>query len=261
MKSTKLLAILNVLAFISTIVVNALANALPINGKNTGELSDMYPNLFVPAGLTFSIWGLIYAAMLLFIAYQFILAFRQTQHNLVIRNIGPWFIVSSIANCAWILAWHYIFPVVSLMIMLILLFSLIKIHLALYRIRSTFSTTSQLLVYPFFSIYLAWITVATIANFTTVFVEWGWNGGAIGPSVWTIIMISVAIGMGIYFAIFRKDAPYTLVIMWALYGIYLKRSQDILPEKGILFVSQFGIYVCAFSVLFLLIRKWSISRQ
>lgn len=261
MKNIRLLAIVNTIAFIVTIIVNALANALPINGKTTGELSDMYPNLFVPAGLTFSIWGVIYTAMLIFIVYQLIQAYRQPQHADIIHDIGPWYIISSIANCAWILAWHYVLPALSLVIMLILLFSLIKIYLSLYHTSSNVSKASKLLVFPFFSIYLGWITVATIANFTTVLVDWGWNRGAIDPSVWTITMISVAIGMGIYFAIFRKDVPYTLVIIWALYGIYFKRSTAVIPENGIILVSQIGMFVCAFSLLYLVVRKLVGSSQ
>ena len=255
MKNTKVLAVLNLVAFVATVIVNGLANALPINGKNTGELSDMYPNLFVPAGITFSIWGIIYTMLLIFIVYQLVLAFKKSEKAIIIHEIGWWFIISSIANCAWILAWHFVLPELSLVIMLVLLFSLIKIYLGLKRIKTEVSKAAKWLVYPCFSTYLGWITVATIANTTAVLVDWGWSGGVIGETVWAIVMIIIAIGMGVYFAIFRKNIAYTLVIIWAIYGIYLKRSADLIPEKGIILVSQFGMFICAFSVLYLLIRK------
>lgn len=261
MKNIRNIAVLNVIAFVATVVINGLANALPINGKTTGELSDMYPNLFIPAGLTFSIWGVIYLAMLIFIIYQLVIAFSQKQGPSIIEAIGPWYLLSSVANVTWIVAWHYVLPELSLLIMLLLLFSLIKTYLNLQSTKPISFKSAKWIVYPFFSIYLGWITVATIANFTAVLVDWGWSGGAIGPSSWAIILVMLAIGMGIYFAIFERNVAYSLVIIWALYGIYLKRSTQAIPEKGIMLAAQFGIYACAFSILFLLVRKLVRSNQ
>lgn len=249
MKKEKLLAILNSLAFIATIIVNGLANGLPINGKTTGELSDMYPNLFVPAGLTFSIWGLIYLLLLVFIVYQLVISFGKTSDKSLLNTIGPWFIISSLANCSWIFAWHYLLPGLSLLIMLVILVSLIKIYLNLNKDHSN-NSYAFYLVNPCFSIYLGWITVATIANTTTVLVSLGWNGGAIDPIFWTIIMIATATFMGIYFSIIKKDPFYTLVIFWALLGIYLKRSADSEYISEIIKATQVGMMLCAISILY-----------
>lgn len=134
--------------------------------------------------------------------------------------------------------------------MIFLLISLTKIYLDLEHAKSSISKTSKWLIYPCFSIYLGWITVATIANITAALVDWDWDGGLIGASTWTIVVMSVAIGMGIYFVIIRKNIPYTLVITWALYGIYLKRSAAVIPEEGIKLVRQFGMFVCAFSIFY-----------
>jgi len=221
----------------------------------------MYPNLFVPAGITFSIWGVIYLLMLAYIVYQLVVAFKSSADKLFIQKIGVWFIISSIANCSWILAWHYVFTELSLLIMLILLFSLIKIYLKLYQIRSGFSKATKWIVFPGFSIYLAWITVATIANTTAVLVNWGWDGGSLGASFWTIAMMSVAIGMGIYFAIFRLNPAYTMVIIWALFGIYLKRTSNADLENGIILLSQIGMVVCALGLIYPFIRKYFKSSQ
>jgi hypothetical protein len=105
MKKFRTLAIANFLGFVSTVVFNWLAIGLPINGKTTGELSDMYPNLFVPAGITFSIWGVIYLLLFVFVVFQLIEAYRKSGNSASINAIGPWFIISSAANCCWILAW------------------------------------------------------------------------------------------------------------------------------------------------------------
>ena len=251
----KILAILNLIGFVMTLIFNGLANALPINGKTTGELSDMYPNLFVPAGITFSIWGLIYFLLLIFVVYQTVLAFSPSKNPKIVEAIGPWFIVSSLANCSWILAWHYVMPELSLLIMLLILISLIKVYLRLEHVKDKSTKADRWLVYPSFSIYLGWITVATIANVTTVLVHWGWDGGIVGEVNWTITLMLVAISMGIYFAIFRNNIPYTLVIIWALYGIYIKRMNASAIESGIIWAAQFGMFVCAFSVFYIIINS------
>jgi hypothetical protein len=145
--------------------------------------------------------------------------------------------------------------------MLLLLFSLIKIYLNLYQIRHNASTTTKWIVITGFSIYLGWITVATIANTTAVLVDWGWDGGALDASIWTMIMMSVAIGMGIYFAIFRFNPAYTLVVIWALYGIYLKRTSAIELEHGIVLLSQIGMIVSALSLAYPLYKRLVNSNQ
>lgn len=261
MGKIKFLAIANFLGFILIIVLNGLANGLPINGKTTGELSDMYPNLFVPAGITFAIWGVIYTLMLVFIIYQLIVAHKNMKGAKIIDAVGPWFIVNALANASWILAWHFVLPGLSLVIMIILLISLIKIYLNLRVVENEIPEKQQYFVYPFFSIYLGWITVATIANVTTVLVDLGWQGGAIGQSTWTIIMISIAIGMGLYFLIFKRNYPYTLVIVWALYGIYLKRSAAEEFEAGIILTSQIGMALCVASMSYLFFNKFMNPNQ
>jgi len=256
MKNTKFLAILNLLGFTITIVLNGLANGLPINGKTTGELSDMYPNLFVPAGMTFAIWGVIYLLMLVFIIYQLFAAFNKSISSQFITEIGPWFLISSLANASWILAWHYVLPGLSLIIMMILLASLIKIYLSVENVAGDSSGHLQYFVYPFFSIYLGWITVATIANVTTVLVDIGWNGGGAGEPFWAITMIIIAIGMGLYFLLFRQNMYYTIVIIWALYGIYLKRSSAEEFESGIILTTQIGLALSVVILSYLFFNKY-----
>ena len=114
---------LNLIAFVFMITMNYLANALPLNGKTTGQLSDQYPNLFTPAGITFSIWGVIYLLLLVFI----ILQLWGSQQKLV-SSMGWAFVASALFNGLWILAWHYERTGLSVLIMLGLLASLIFIN-------------------------------------------------------------------------------------------------------------------------------------
>lgn len=257
----RIIAIANTLIFIAVMVVNGMANALPINGYTTGALSDMYPNLFVPAGVTFSIWGLIYLLMLAFVIYQLVVAFRSNEKARFFHAIGHWFFVSCVANISWILAWHYIFPVLSLFIMLGLLVTLIFIYLNLDFLKPDMLRGEKIFVRPLFSIYLGWITVATIANATTVLVHFGWNGGGIHPGFWTIVMIAIATIMGLYLIMKKQDALYALVIIWALLGIYLKRSTAEDINRGIIIASIIGMAVNIMAILALAVKGYMRKTQ
>lgn len=224
MKNVKTLAIANLLGFILTIVLNILANALPINGVTTGELSDMYPNLFVPSGFTFAIWGLIYTLLLAFTIYQLVQAFSKNGNTDFIKTIGWLFLISCIANARWIVVWHNQVVWLSLVIMLVILSMLIGIYLLLDIGGKPVNKTEKWLVHIPFSVYLGWITVATIANVTTLAVDMNWSGFGISEMTWTIIMITIATLIGIIVLFRRKDWAYALVLIWAFYGIYAKRS-------------------------------------
>lgn len=225
MTNTRKLIFVNIAAFVLMILFNGLANGLPLNGYTTGELSDMYPNLFVPAGLTFGIWGVIYTLLLIFIGTQIhYLIKKNADHPAAqfVPRIGWYFAVNGIANATWIVVWHYQLPVVALGIMLIILWSLIRIYQQLGIGREQVSTGVKLTAHVPFSIYLAWICVATIANVTTVLVDLGYTGGE-NPEIYAVTMIFVAGLLGLWFLFIRKDYAYAAVIVWATYGIWLKR--------------------------------------
>ena len=220
--SLRLLQIGNVLAFILTIAVNTLANTLPIGGMNTGQLSDLYPNLFVPVGFTFSIWSVIYIGLGLFVLYQLgIFSKGKDEHLRVVTSIGWLFVISSIGNISWIFLWHYQLVALSLIAMFVILFSLIMIYLRL-RERDNPSTKQRWFVRSTFSIYLGWISVATIANVTAVLVDINWTGWGLTPQIWTVIVLTVATVLAAIFLLQRRDILYSLVIVWAFGGILTK---------------------------------------
>jgi len=221
MKTTQ---IFNILGFIGVIIINTLANTLPINGLNTGELSDMYPNLFVPAGLTFSIWGVIYLLLLGFIVSQSLSLFNEKPTPEFVQRIGGLFVVNCLANMAWIFVWHYQMPLIAFGIMLVILITLINIYQQLEIGKREVSTRELWTAHIPFSVYLGWISIATIANATTVLVDMGWQGGAISEGTWTIVMIIVGGMLGLLFLFTRRDVAFGLVIVWALAGINIKRS-------------------------------------
>jgi translocator protein len=246
MKSRNFL-ILNILALIGVLTINALANILPINGMNTGEVSALYPSLFTPAGFTFSIWSVIYLLLIGFVIVQF-----SIQTKTYFTELSLWFLASCVFNMSWILVWHYQLIYASVLIMLLLLFSLTKMFLLLQH-HELNSWYEKLFIKLPFTFYLSWICVATIANISALFVSLSWNGGILSPSVWTITMISVASVVGIFITERYREPAFLLVLIWAFFGIYSKwngtENQSIsttalteLLLLGILFlVFQFGL--------------------
>ncbi len=221
----RLLAILNTLALIATMYVNYLSTSLPINGKDTRELSDMYPNVFVPAGFTFSIWGIIYLFLIGFIIYQFVKSnFDGIKHHHFLSRISFFFIFSCLANISWIFLWHYELVLLSSIMMICLLASLIYIYNRLEVGERKVTGAEKWLVHIPFSIYLGWITVATIANVTALLVDIDWNQFGLPERIWGIIMIFIATFVGLKVYSDKKDNAYLLVLIWAFYGIFAKRS-------------------------------------
>jgi len=205
---------LNLLLFAGMVVMNYLANALPLNGKTTGALSDAYPNLFVPAGVTFSIWGVIYILLVTFCVIQF-----TTSHQAVISRIGWLFGLSCIFNALWIVAWHYERLPMSLILMLGLLVSLIWINVFIRDLPAGFIKAA-------FGIYLGWICIATIANVTALLVNYGWGAFGISEETWTIIMIAAG-ALIVSLTVWRLDNPFIgFSVVWAFAGIMIKRQAD-----------------------------------
>ncbi len=222
-QKTRLLAIFNFVSLIAILTINALANILPINNKTTGELSDNIPNLFVPAGLTFSIWGLIYLLLTIFSITQFKVFKGDELVGAEVEKIGPWFIVSSIGNFVWILLWHYELVELSLIAMLVILFSLILIYTKLNIGKSDVEPKIRWSIHLAMSVYLGWISVATIANVTAVLVVNNWGGWGISEPIWTLLVIAVGLILGIIQLVKRQDIAYSGVVVWAYVGIYIKR--------------------------------------
>ena len=250
------LSILNLLGFLGTIVVNALANILPFNGITTGELSDLYPNLFVPAGLTFAIWGLIYVLLGIFVIYPLIPSVRRDAQKVdFVRRIGPLFLVSCIANIGWIFAWHYQVLPLSLFLILILLGCLLTIYLRLNVGKSQATRAERYLAHLPFSVYLGWITIATIANVTALLVDISWNAWGLGEQFWAVAVIIVGIAIALSVLFTRKDIYYSLVVDWALLGILLKRLSIAANDRSVELVTIVGLVLITGGVIAQLVRK------
>jgi len=210
-----ILKIINVAALILVLVVNYLANALPLNGKSTGEVSAEYSNLFTPAGLTFSIWGVIYLLLIIFCIIQF-----TGNNNTAVKAVGWLFAVSSVLNALWLFAWHYEYLAASVLIMILLLISLILINNQLAEVPNRFVKAA-------FGVYLGWIMIATIANVTVFLVSLNWNAFGIPHEWWAGIMIVVGLIISAL-AVYKFENPFiALSVIWAFAGIAIRQNNQV----------------------------------
>jgi len=254
-RSVLILSILNLLGFLGTVVVNALANILPINNITTGALSDLYPNLFVPAGLTFAVWGLIYVLLGIFVVYPLVPRVRRDPQKVeFVNKIGPLFFISCLANIAWIFAWHYQKLPLSLVFMLILLGCLLAIYLRLKVGKSEATKAERYFGHLPFSVYLGWITIATIANVTALLANNGW--GLDQQQFWAVAVIIVGIAIALSVLFTRKDIFYCLVVDWAVLGILLKRLSDTtMADQNVVIVTIAGLALITGGVIAQLVRR------
>lgn len=238
--------VINLLAVVATIVVNGLANALPLNGHLTGEISDLFKVYFVPVGYVFSIWGLIYVGLIAFGVYQMLPSQRE---NPRLRRIGYLFSLSCLANVIWLFLWHYELFIYTIAIMIALLGLLIAIYLRLEIGRAQVAMKEKWLVDLPFSIYLGWITVATIANASDVLDYLKWSGWGIRPEVWAVIMLIAGLGIASVMSLTRGDIAYQLVIVWAFAGIAVKQTAMPVVANAAWVMSALVIIVLIIGVL------------
>ena len=207
-----------------TISVNGLANALPLNGIETGDISDKYSTLFTPAGYVFAIWGVIYLGLLAYMVYQ---ALPSQRTNPRLRAIGWWYVLGNLANTIWIFAWHWEQFLPSVGLILVLLVSLVMSYLRLAPARQVPGLVSRgewWTTHLPFSIYLGWVSVATVANTAVYLVSTGFEGGFLSPAVWTVLLLLVATGLGFFFLRGWRDVAYAGVLIWAFIGIAVNQS-------------------------------------
>lgn len=201
--------LLNLLVILAVIAVNALANILPINEVTTGEVSAAYDNFFTPAGYTFSIWSVIYLSLLAYGVYQI------PKGQKLDERVMPWLALNGLGNMSWIIAWHYEQLVLTLLFMVVILYSLIKLN-------EQIEQGNWVIKLPF-RIYLGWICVATIANIAVVLTAANWNGLGIPEGLWGIIMVIIAGALAGYIALKKGWVLTAMAIAWGIGGLYIKQ--------------------------------------
>ncbi|MDN5304521.1 MAG: hypothetical protein PWP46_1407 [Fusobacteriaceae bacterium] len=225
---------INPISLIFMITLNFLAISLPLNGNSTQELSDKYPSLFTPAGITFSIWSVIYTLIIIFVVIQ--IYYRIKKEYLITKKSNLYFTISSILNGLWIIAWHYENLILSVIIMLSLLISLILLYYSLKNINFNNNLLTFFIKTPI-NIYLGWISVATIANISALLLKYNWNGFNISQNIWTIILIIIGGFLAVISILKEKVYSYSIVFIWAYLGIILKRNSSTIIYNDIIYTT------------------------
>lgn len=217
----KLLPFLNIIAYIITLIINGLANTTLIGGVNTAEISNRNPTLITPAGYVFAIWGIIYVLLAIFLVYQALPSQRGKPFQ---KQISGLFILTCVFNIAWLFLWQNNLLSYSIILIVGFLLSLIAIYLRLNIGKSDAPLKEKLAVHLPFSVYLGWLTIATIANITVALTAAKWDGFGIAPETWAIVVLAVALLITLLVIATRRDIAYSLVVIWALAGIAVNQT-------------------------------------
>jgi benzodiazapine receptor len=237
-----LLKWINIVAFALTVAVNGLAGSTTVlGGKLTAEISDANPTLITPAGYVFSIWGIIYVLLGIFVVFQALPSQRGRDYQ---ERIGWLFVSSCLLNIAWLFLWQFEYLIISVAIMFLLLVTLIAVYLRLNIGRSTASLREKLAVHLPFSVYLGWITIASIANVAVTLVSTGWDGFGITQETWATLIIIIAVLITLLVIATRKDVAYGLVIIWSLIGIGVNQSGN----QNIVTATEVGVVIIAIAL-------------
>ncbi len=213
--------LVNTLTLAATLFVNYKANTGAINGKTVGGVSDQYPTMITPADYAFSIWGLIYLMLLAFVGYQWY-QWYTGRHASELNRGGYWLAVANIANGAWVVLWLFELTGLSVVVMLLLLFALVRLVVALNMERWDAPLDVIVFIWWPVTIYLGWIILATVANFAAFFASIGWHGAPIGEPGWAIVMLLLATGIYIFLTYARSMREASFVGIWGLIAIAVK---------------------------------------
>lgn len=233
----------NIVFFILTIIMNSLAGSTRlIGGRNTADISNAFQTLVTPAGYVFAIWGIIYVLLGVFVVYQ---ALPKQQGKEYQKKIGWLFVLSSIINIGWLFVWQFEYLALSVALIFALLLSLMAIYVRLGVGKANVPLGERLAVHLPFSVYLGWITVASIADVAATLVSYGWDGFGLSPEVWAIVVVAVALIITLLMLAARKDIAYSLVIIWALVGIGVNHNAN----QAVVTLTEVGAAIVAIAIL------------
>lgn len=218
----KALQVLNILTLLFTLGVNYFFNSGQYIATNMKSISSKYDNLLTPAGYAFSIWGLIYVALIGFAIYQARSLFNKDAEDEFVTKIGFWFILANICNACWVMAFTNDQIGLSMIIMIVLFIALLKIVLNLNMERWDAPFITILAIWWPFSLYFGWVNVALIANASIYFVSLGYTGSPIGPDAWAIVILLVALAVFLTMIWTRNMREYATAGVWGIIAIGVK---------------------------------------
>jgi hypothetical protein len=242
--------IITLAAIITAFVINAISNIFPVGGESIGEISNTVFRdvLIIPANYAFAIWGLIYLGLFGFGIYQVLPSQRQ---NTSFRQAGYPIVVASVAQCLWVYLFLLRLFIPSILAMVVIAISLITAYLRLEIAITPVSRIKKWLVHLPISIYMGWISVATIVNVALALYSQNWDGWGVSGEIWAVIMVIIATGLGCTLAFHRQDIAYPGVMIWAITAIAVKHS-----SYPILKTTAFGCATILAIAIFIQIRKY-----
>ena len=216
---------INFVAIVAAFGTNVAANLAPINGLNIGEISNtLFKDVLItPANYAFAIWGVIYLGLFSFAIYQVLPNQRQNPH---LRQVGYFLVGSSLAQIVWVFCFLSRWFLLSNIAMLGILLPLIIITQRLGIGKKKVSRTDKWLIQIPLSIYLAWISIATIVNTAIVLYHRGWNGWGISPQLWTVGVLILAGLLAARMSVVRADTAFVLVYLWASIAIAVRHLEQ-----------------------------------
>lgn len=248
MKKIRILSILNFIALLLHVAMSGAVQAKMFNNKDVAEVSNLFPTLFTPAGFTFSIWGIIYIALIAMCIYHIVVSFKyDKQHadHQAISKMSGWFIVNNIATASWLYLWTHLQIALAELMIAIQLVSLIIIHARLDIHISNRPMLNKIFTQMPLSIYLGWISIATIANTAVYLTSLKWNGWGIAADTWTLMMIIVAVLLSFAMIFLKDNIFFALVVVWALAGIFFRQHQTYYPLVDTTALISFALIVGA----------------
>lgn len=259
MKS-KALAVLNLITFIAHVSITYLGQDREFSRFNHGDISAQYETVIAPAGITFSIWGLIYISLAAFCIYHLIVAFTKPEEhhsNKDLKEIGWLFAINNIATACWTLAWVNQQVGIAAALILIQLLTLIWISMRAHISNPDRPLSTKISTQFPLSIYFGWITIATVANISSWLVSLNWDGGPITPINWTIILIGFITLLTVFIVVVRRNIYFGLVVLWALYGIIIKRNEvDPVQYEAVIMAAWAAIVMIVIALAIRLFRKY-----
>lgn len=210
------------LGFAATAVVNWLATVGKINGLTTAAVSDAHPSLFTPAGYTFSIWGIIYLLLLIYVLFA--LFTKNLGKNGRLSKTAVWFAVTCVLNVGWLIAWHYGLIALSTAAIGLLLYALVNILILVSRAERSFGYLISL-EFPF-GLYAGWITVATVANIAVLLSHVGWDGFGIPWFLWLIAVLLTSTLIAVAATHKTLNLAYPAAVIWGFTGILVRYLPD-----------------------------------
>ena len=254
-KKVSILQVVNILAIVITIVVNAIAEIIPVNGVTSKDVSDSYPSLFTPPGYVFSIWSVIYTLLIVFMIYQVRPSQREAAY---LKPTALFFVLGGFINTSWLILFHYSYgqpgiylftPILIGLFLVLMLYTYVKLEIGAVKVP----TSQKIAVHLPISVYAGWVSLAVIANIASVL-------NVIIPGIpqptqelWTALVIIVALLITMLMLVIRRDAAYGLVVVWATTGIATIQS-----ATSIIFFASMGsalVIILAILLLPLITRK------